>query len=84
VRLYTTSAARTSDSSRSQGTDPTPGTGVIAEIITTGPQTQLITPGVIGFNNDTLPTTTIYAAVTNLSGSSAAITVTLTLLQLEA
>jgi hypothetical protein len=84
VRLYTTSAARTSDSSRSQGTDPTPGTGVIAEIITTGPQTQLITPGVIGFNNDTSPTTTIYAAVTNLSGSSAAITVTLTLLQLEA
>jgi hypothetical protein len=83
VRLYTTSAARSSDSTRAQTTDPTPGSGVIAEVITSGAQTQLITPGVFGFNDDGTPSTTIYAAVTNLSGSSAAITVTLTLLQLE-
>ena len=84
VRLYTTSAARSSDSSRSQGTDPTPGAGVIAEIITTGTQIQLITPGVIGFNNDDPPATTIYAAVANLSGGYGTISVTLKLLQLEA
>jgi hypothetical protein len=84
VRLYTTSAARSSDSSRSQGTDPTPGAGVIAEIITTGTQIQLITPGVIGFNNDDPPATTIYAAVANLSGGFGTISVTLKLLQLEA
>lgn len=83
VRLYTTSAARTSDASRTQGTDPVPGSGVIAEVITTGATTQLITPGVIGFNDDTTPTTNIYATVTNLSGSSVAITVTLTIAQLE-
>jgi len=83
VRLYTTSAARTSDSSRVQTVDPTPGSGVIAEVITTGGQTQLITPAIIGFNNDTIPDNTIYLAVTNLSGSTAAITATLTLLQLE-
>jgi len=84
VRLYTTSAARSSDSARAQTTDPTPGSGVIAEVITSGAQTQLMTPGVFGFNDDGTPATTIYAAVTNLSGSSAAITVTLTVLQLEA
>jgi len=84
VRLYTTSAARSSDSSRVQTTDPIPGSGVIAEVITSGNQTVLITPGVFGFNNDDTPATTIYAAVTNLSGSPAAISVTLKLLQLEA
>ena len=83
VRLYTTSQARTSDNSRSQGTDPTPGTGIISEIITTGVQTQIITPGVVGFNDDATPVPTIYAAVTNLSGDTTSITVILTLLQLE-
>jgi hypothetical protein len=83
VRLYTDSASRTSDASRSQTSDPLAGVGLIAEVITTGAQTQVMTPGVIGFNNDGTPATTIYARVTNLGGSSAAITVTLTLLQLE-
>jgi hypothetical protein len=83
VRLYTTSAARSSDSARSQGTDPVAGSGIIAEVITSGAQTQLITPGVVGFNDDATPATTIYVAVTNLSGATATITVTLTLLQME-
>jgi hypothetical protein len=39
---------------------------------------------VLGFNNDDPAATTIYVRVTNNSGSSAAITVTLTLLQIEA
>jgi hypothetical protein len=84
VRLYTTDAARTNDNTRVQTTDPTPGSGVIAEVITTGAQTQLMTPGVFGFNDDTTPGNTIYLAITNLSGSTASITVTLTLLRLEA
>jgi hypothetical protein len=83
VRIYTDAASRSSDSSRSQGTDPTAGSGVIAEIITTGSQTILISPGALGFNNEGTPTTNIPVAVTNLSGSSATITVTLTILQLE-
>ena len=41
-------------------------------------------PAVQGFNNESPVTTNIPVAVTNLSGSSAAITVTLTLLQAEA
>jgi hypothetical protein len=84
VRIYTDTASRTADSSRVQGVDPLPGSGVIAEIISTTAQTIIISPGTIGFNNEASPTTAIPVAITNLSGSSAAITTVLTLLQLEA
>jgi hypothetical protein len=84
IRLYTDGASRTSDASRSVGEDPTPGSGVIAEVVTTGSETKTISPFVIGGNLESTVTTTIYAAVTNLSGSTQTITATLTLLQLEA
>jgi hypothetical protein len=83
VRLYTDEASRTADASRLEGTDPSPSAGVIAEVITTGSQTILISPGVFGFNNETIPTGAIPMAVTNKSGASATITVTLTVLQVE-
>lgn len=83
VTIYTDTSSRSSDSSRSQTTDPTPGSGVILDVITTGAQTQLITPATIGFNNDTPASTSIYARVKNNSGSTQNITVTLTILQLE-
>ena len=66
-----------------QSTDPLAGTGVIIEFITTGANTQLVTPGVFGFNNDTTPNTTIYAAITNQSGVSNTVNVTISLLQSE-
>ena len=85
VRVYTDTASRTADASRAEGVDPTPGSGVIAEVITTSaPQTILISPGTIGFNNEGTPTTSIPIAVTNKSGTTRTITVTLTVLQLEA
>jgi len=85
VRIYTDAASRTADSARLEGYDPLPGAGVIAEVITTSTVlTQLITPGVVGFNNDTITTSTVYLAVTNKDSSSRVITVTLNLLQLEA
>jgi hypothetical protein len=85
IRIYTDAASRTADASRLEGYDPLPGAGVIAEVITTATAlTQLITPGVIGFNNDTITTSTVYLAVTNKDSSSRVITVTLNLLQLEA
>jgi len=85
VRIYTDAASRTADASRAEGVDPTPGSGVIAEVITTAaPQTILISPGTIGFNNEGTPTTSIPIAVTNKSGTTRTITVTLTVLQLEA
>jgi len=84
VTIYTSTSARTADSGRPETTDPTPGSGVIAEVITTGAATQLITPAAIGFNNDATPSTNVYLKVVNKSGSTQSITVTLTLLQLEA
>ena len=86
VRLYVDSASRTSDASRAEGTDPTPGSGVIAEVLTStaGASTFLMSPGVIGWNNDGTPSTTVYAKVTNKDSSARAITVTLTLIQAEA
>jgi len=84
VRIYTDGASRTADASRTEGNDPTPGSGILAEVITTsGSLTQLITPGVLGFNNDVSTTSTIYLAVTNKDVSSRVINVSLTLLQLE-
>ena len=82
VTLYSDTASRTNDSSRAETTDPTPGSGVLAEVITTGAATQLITPGTICFNSAAAGTT--YAKVVNKSGSTTNVTVTLTYLQLEA
>lgn len=83
VTLYTDTTSRSNDSSRNEATDPTPGSGVIAEAITTGAATQLVTPGLIGFNNDGTPSTNVYLKVVNKSGSTQAITVTLHYLPLE-
>lgn len=84
VILYCDDVSRTADLSRSEGTNPTPGSGVIIEIITTAAQTVLITPAVFGFNNDATPDSVIYAKVVNKSGVTQEVNVTLTLLQLEA
>ena len=88
VVLYVDSASRSSDSSRSEGTDPAPGAGVLTEVSTTtsGASTFLMSPAVLGWNNDSTPASQIYAKVVNkraTSGSNA-ITVTLTSVALEA
>ena len=88
VVLYVDSASRSSDSSRSEGTDPLPGSGVLTEISTTssGSSTFLMSPAVLGWNNDGTPAAQVYAKVKNkraTSGSNA-ITVTLTTVALEA
>jgi hypothetical protein len=83
VRVYTNIAARTADASRSQTTDPQPGAGVIAEVITTGANTVVMSPATIGFNDENPVSNTIPITVTNLSGSTTAVTVTFTYLGLE-
>ena len=82
VTLYSSTSARTSDATRSQFTDPTPGSGVLSEVITTGPQTQKITPATVCYNE--AGTGTTYAKIVNQSGSTAVVGVTLTYLKLEA
>jgi hypothetical protein len=83
-RLYIDSASRTADASRSIGEDPTPGSGVIAEVVTTGLSTsQNISPFVIGGNMNDPADTDMYVAITNTSGTTQTITANLTILQLE-
>ena len=93
VVLYVDAASRTSDNAgesggRSEGTDPAPGSGVLTEVSTTGSgaTTFLMSPAVLGWNNDSTPAAQVYARVRNkraTSGSNA-ITVTLTTVKLEA
>ncbi len=84
VTVYTDTTARTQDASRSESTDPLPGSGVIAEVITSDGATQPITPGTIGWNNEGTPTTNAYVKVVNKSGSTADVTVTLHFVAVEA
>ena len=85
VTLYKDSSSRSADSGRNETTDPLPGSGVLAEVITTGAQTVAITPGVFGWNDDGpgTPGAITYAKVVNKSGSTQAITVTITAVKLE-
>ncbi len=85
VRIYSDSTSRTNDSSRAEGNDPLPGSGVIAEVITTaGNLTQLITPGVMGFNNDDPVGEDVYIRVTNKDTVTRVIELNMTMLRLEA
>jgi hypothetical protein len=83
VTVYTDVTSRTNDASRAETTDPLPGSGVIAEVITSGATTQILTPGVIGWNNDSTPSTNTYLKVVNKESSPYPITVTLHYLKLE-
>ena len=81
MRVYGAAASRPADTTRSEGQDPLPGAGLIAEMRTSGnDQTVLVTPGAFGFINDN--TNNIYLSVVNRSGNPQAITVTLTLIQI--
>ena len=83
LRLYIDSASRTADLVRIQGVDPAPDSGVIAEIISTGSTNIPMSPGVIGWNNDSPTNSTIYAAVKNTGLISTSFTVDLTVIKLE-
>jgi len=84
VILYTDIEARTADSSRAEGTEIAENSGVIAEIITSGEETKRISPGIVGWNNDAVPSPNVYAKVVNKSGSAQEITVTLDYIRIGA
>ena len=85
VTIYTDNVSRANDASRAETTDPLPGSGVIAEIITNEAVVQPITPGTIGFNRGTPINAQTYLKIVNKSGATVpgGITVTLTYVQLE-
>ena len=87
IRLYTDPNSRDDDRLRSSSVDPSPGSGCIAEVIHFPPNEileHLVSPGVLGFNNDDPRTNTIYLAITNYGAqtSNQVISVTLTLLKI--
>jgi hypothetical protein len=84
VRLYVSDATRLADASRAEGVDPTSDAGLIAEVITTGAETVIISPGAYGFNLESPVTTAISTRITNKSGSTSTVQVDLNILQLEA
>ena len=86
VVLYTDQAAMTADADRKVTTDPVPGSGVIAEVNTStaGVSTFIMSPGIMGWNNDATPSNNIWFKVCNNETSAANITVSLTIVQLEA
>ena len=83
VRIYSDQAARTADETRLINVDPTSGSGVIAEFVTTGNQTLKITPFIFGGNLESVPIDDLYLRVTNLSGSSTSINISVLLTRLE-
>jgi len=84
VRLYVNAATRTADVSRAEGVDPTSDAGLIAEVITAGTGAVIISPGALGFNLENFTTSNIPCRVTNKSGSTSTVQVSLNILQLEA
>jgi hypothetical protein len=83
VTMYTSNAAAASDYARTISTDPTPGSGVIAEAVSNIAATTNFTPGVIGFNLESPPTTAIPVKVVNNGNVTGNISVTFTLLKTE-
>ena len=93
VILYTDAASRTADAAgtvngRAEGTDPAPGSGVLAEVSSTssGSTVFKMTPGLIGWNDDSTPAAQVYARVYNkrATAGSNTVLVALTTVNIEA
>jgi len=79
IEFYDTLAHATADARRKIGAAPKKGSGLQGEFIfTASNQTIVCDPPVVVKNGDTPQTDTIYYRITNLSGSPATITLTLT------
>lgn len=83
VRVYSDTASRTADAGRSQAQDPDPDAGVNAEIITAGAGTVRFTPATVGWNDEATPVSEMYLSITNLSGSTSTVAVTIKYIPLE-
>lgn len=78
VVFYGSAADRTADAGRSYSTDPTPGSGVLAEAYVTTSSGILFTPGTGYMNNDTTETAALYLAVRDQTGAAVNATLTVT------
>lgn len=86
VTLYSTAAFRDADAGRAYGTFPSAvPNGIIADfgLDTPGGETFVCSPAVLGANVDGSPVNVVYYRITNLSGATHTVTVTLTIVPLE-
>ena len=82
IRIYSDTASRTADASRAASEDPPEGSGVVAEFIATSPNTTFkVTPAIYGYIDDS--ETVMPVSVTNNTGSTTDIDVSITVLKLE-
>ena len=82
IRIYSDTASRTADASRTQGTDPADGSGVIAEFIATSPNTEFkVTPAIYGWLDD--GEATVPVAIQNNTGGTTTSSVTIQVLKIE-
>ncbi len=85
VVLYNTDAARTADDPRLYSIDPTPGKGIMAEVLTSVEFPSIaLSPVPVFVNDDATPADTAYLMVQNYDEVPRAITVTITYTQREA
>lgn len=84
VRIYSSAAAQSADASRDRDTDPTAGSGVLLEVITTSGALAIgLSPAAMAYSLETSPGTTLHITVTNDDTVNRAITVTVTLVPIE-
>jgi len=83
VVLYQTSTDRTADASRAVGVPPTPGLGVLFEAVFPTSETIRLGPVALLTNGDGTPATSIYYAITNLSGATSTVQIDFLHLALE-
>ena len=83
VVFYADEASRTADASRDETTSPSPGSGVLMEVITTAAETIIISPAVNYFNNESSPVASLPLKVTNKDASAQTVQVDVKLLPTE-
>lgn len=84
LTIYTNTASRTADATRLEGDDPTPGSGVLLEVITTATKLSVpVTPSAAYFNSETTPLPELYAKIVNKSGAARALTITLQVMPIQ-
>ena len=84
IRIYANNDLRIADSTRIMEQDPLASAGVIAEIITSGPNSVLFTPAIHGFNAENPVTTNMPIKITNLTNASRTFTLNISILKTEA
>lgn len=83
IRLYATSADRSADQSRAEGTAPSPGIGLITEVVTSSSLLSVpLLPPQIGANLNSTPSNSTPALIKN-KGTSADVVLTIKYTRLE-